>query len=436
MPTLSIAMIVKNEEDHLPRCLASVQGLADEIVIVDTGSTDRTVEIAQQFGAKLGYFKWCDDFAAARNESLRLCTGDWVLILDADEAVDPMDHAAIRALMREDGPQAYRLRLRSYLQDAGQTTLDSAPIPNLSNYAEGREFGYYTDFNALRLCKRIPGLQFVGRIHELLDPFLENRGIPIATAEPVIHHYGKVLLEREAYKKDFYLKLTEEEVLRDPTNHQAHFNLMMQAMVAGEWRTCLKAAETYTKLKRDAPYLVFLAMGMAHQNLGNPALALQWLDQLLAAAPDHTVALTYRAHNLAALGRLDEARAALEKAIASQPGFSVSYINLAELEGQVGRYAEARSALIRGIAANPTEERLFNSVVQLDLGHMGTAQAAADAWEAIQALPRGGRGEWHRLVAVSLLKEGKAGPALAVIRMGLEAFPGNEGLERLMKLCG
>jgi tetratricopeptide (TPR) repeat protein len=429
-------MIVKNEEDHLPRCLGSVQGLADEIVIVDTGSSDRTVEIAGQFGAKLGHFKWCDDFAAARNESLRLCTGDWVLILDADEAVDPLDHAALRALMREEGPQAYRLRLRSYLPDAAQTTLDSAPIPNVSHYAEGREFGYYTDFYALRLCRRFPDLHFVGRIHELLDPFLEARGLEIGRAEVVIHHYGKVLLEREAYKKDFYLRLTEEEVLRDPTNHQVHFNLMMQAMVAGEWRTCLKAAETYTKLKRDAPYLVFLAMGTAHQHLGNPVAALQWLDQLLQAAPDHTLALTYKAHNLAALGRLDEARACLEKAIASQPGFSVSYVNLAELEGQVGRYPEARSALIRGITANPGEEALFNAIIQLDLGHMGAAQAAADAWEAIQALPQGGKGEWHRLVAVSLLKEGKAGPALAVIRMGLEAFPGNEGLERLKGMCG
>ncbi len=436
MPILSIAMIVKNEEDHLPRCLTSVQGLAEEIVVVDTGSTDGTVEIAERFGARLGFFAWRDDFAAARNESLRLCTGDWVLILDADEAVDPMDHAAIRALLRDDGPQAYRLRLRSYLPNAAHTTLDSAPIPNASRYSEGREFGYYTDFHALRLCRRVPGLHFTGRIHELMDPFLEARGIAIEKADPVIHHYGKVLTEREAYKKDFYLRLTEEEVLRDPTNHQSHFNLMMQAMVAGEWRTCLKAAETYIRLKRDAPYLVFLAAGTAQQHLGNPAAALHWLDQLLAAVPDHTVALTYKAHNLAPLGRLDEARDCLEKAIASQPGFIVSYINLAELEGQVGRYAQARSALIRGIAANPGEEKLFSSIVKLDLGHIGPAQAAADAWEAIQALPKGGQGEWHRLVAASLLKEGKAGAAQTVIRMGLEAFPGNEGLERLKGMCG
>jgi tetratricopeptide (TPR) repeat protein len=429
-------MIVKNEEDHLPRCLASVQGLADEVVVVDTGSTDRTVEIAQSFGAKVGHFTWCDDFAAARNESLRQCTGDWVLILDADEAVDPKDHAALRALLREEGPQAYRLCLRSYLPNAAHTTLDAAPTPNTTDYTEGREFGYYADFYALRLCRRFPDLQFVGRIHELMDPYLEARGIPIERATPVIHHYGKVLLEREAYKKDFYLRLTEEEVVRDPTNHQAHFNLMMQAMVAGEWRTCLKAAETYTKLKRDAPYLVFIAAGTSQQHLGHHAEALHWLDQLLTAEPDHAVALTHKAHSLAALGRLDEARACLERAMAAMPSFAVAFINLAELEGQVGRYPEARAALIRGIAANPGEEKLFNSIIQLDLGHVGAAQAAADAWEAIQALPQGGKGDWHRLVAASLLKEGKAAPALAVIRMGLERFPGHEGLLRLRDMCG
>ena len=82
MTILSLAMIVKNEAANLPRCLASVQGLVDEMVVVDTGSTDDTVAIAESFGARMGHFPWTDDFAAARNESLRLCTGGWVLVLD------------------------------------------------------------------------------------------------------------------------------------------------------------------------------------------------------------------------------------------------------------------------------------------------------------------------------------------------------------------
>lgn len=428
-------MIVKNEAAHLAHCLASVQGLADEVVVVDTGSEDGTVAIAEGFGAKVGHFPWCDDFAAARNASLGQCTGDWVLILDADEAIDRKDHAAIRALLGEDGPQAYMLRLRSYLPNAAHSALDAAPTLNESDYTEGRDYAYYADFHGLRLCRRFPDLHFVGRIHELLNPYFESRGLEIRKVDPVIHHYGKVMLDREAYKKDFYFRLTQEEILRDPTNHQAHFNLMMQAMVAEEWRTCLKAAQTYVKLKREAPYLVFLAAGMASQNLGDHREALAWFDQLLAADPRHAMALVHQAKSLAALGRLEEARRALGGAMASQPEFAVPYINLAELEGQTGHYPEARAALVKGIQANPLEERLYSAVLKLDLAHMGPSQAAADAWEAIQALPRGGEGDWHRLVAVSLLKEGRKEPALAVLRMGLEAFPAHEGLARLLAMA-
>jgi glycosyltransferase involved in cell wall biosynthesis len=81
--TLSIVLIVKNEEDCLERCLESVKGV-DEIVVCDTGSTDKTIEIAKKFTDKICHFKWCDDFSKARNYALSKCTGDWVLFMDAD----------------------------------------------------------------------------------------------------------------------------------------------------------------------------------------------------------------------------------------------------------------------------------------------------------------------------------------------------------------
>lgn len=96
---LSLSMIVKNEERFLPGCLESVKGLVDEIVIVDTGSTDGTKKIAESCRAKIIDFKWCDDFSAARNESLRHVTGDWVLYLDADERLDKSFHGTVRKLI-------------------------------------------------------------------------------------------------------------------------------------------------------------------------------------------------------------------------------------------------------------------------------------------------------------------------------------------------
>jgi GT2 family glycosyltransferase len=82
---VSLTMIVKNEERHLPDCLASVNDLVDEMIVVDTGSTDRTKAVAASYGAKVSDFPWVDDFAAARNEALRHATGDWVFWMDADD---------------------------------------------------------------------------------------------------------------------------------------------------------------------------------------------------------------------------------------------------------------------------------------------------------------------------------------------------------------
>ena len=84
-PRISLCMIAKNEEALIAGCLRSVRGVAHEVIVVDTGSTDRTVAIAEAEGARVVHFRWCDDFAKARNAGVELATGTHILILDADE---------------------------------------------------------------------------------------------------------------------------------------------------------------------------------------------------------------------------------------------------------------------------------------------------------------------------------------------------------------
>ncbi len=96
---LTASMIVRNEETVLEGCLASIQSLVDEVVIVDTGSTDRSKSIAQAFGARVFDFEWCDDFAAARNEALRWASGEWILYIDADERMGPVDRRQVDVLL-------------------------------------------------------------------------------------------------------------------------------------------------------------------------------------------------------------------------------------------------------------------------------------------------------------------------------------------------
>src|SRR5262249_35977342 len=98
-PRVSLCLIVRNEEANLPACLGSSADLVDEVVVVDTGSIDRTKEVAARLGARVFDFPWVDSFAAARNESLRHATGEWIFWLDAADRLDEENHQRLRALL-------------------------------------------------------------------------------------------------------------------------------------------------------------------------------------------------------------------------------------------------------------------------------------------------------------------------------------------------
>src|SRR3989338_8295195 len=113
MPSISLCMIVKNEADFLEQCLNSVKEIADEIIIVDTGSTDRTKEIAKKFNAKVIEHKWNNNFSEARNISLEHATKEWILVLDADEAISREDLPKIKILIKNRDFDGYMLVQRT-----------------------------------------------------------------------------------------------------------------------------------------------------------------------------------------------------------------------------------------------------------------------------------------------------------------------------------
>lgn len=430
-------MIVRNEAGRLATCLESVRKLVDEMVVVDTGSTDGTPNLARSKGAKVFDFPWRDDFSAARNESLRRCTGDWVLILDADETIDALDHSRLRDVLGQEQVPAFRLVLRNYLPGGGTTVQGVAMQANRSAYAEGAQYSHFADGKAVRLCRRYGDLVFEGRIHELLEPYFLARRLPVQDLEAVIHHFGKADLAREAAKKDYYLELAQREAQARPQELQAHFNLLQQAMAAQAWPLVEAAAFAALKLSdaENVHPLVWLGAGMALQANGRHTEALPHLERLLALEPRHAQGLARRAVSLAAVGRLEEAREALRAAIAAEPGFIVPYVNLAELESQGGNPLAAQAALAAGLAANPADPQLLHAQVQLALSQGDLDRAVQAAWAAIQACPGGGQGVWHRLVAFQLLQKGLSAQAVEVLDLGLRTFPENEDLLRLRKLA-
>jgi len=202
---VSLTMIVKNEEAHLATCLGSVADLVAEIVIADTGSTDRTKEIAAGFGAKVIDFPWVDSFAAARNESLRHATGDWVLWLDADKYLDAENRDRLRALFSSLGQEniAYTLRQHSFLEEAGQAAV----------------------VDQVRLFPRHPDLRWRYRVHEQILPSLHGLGADLRPTEVVVHHTGFTELPKQGPKVDRNLRLLQLDLLDHPEDHFILYNL-------------------------------------------------------------------------------------------------------------------------------------------------------------------------------------------------------------------
>lgn len=436
MTTLSLALIVRNEAELLGPCLESARPWVDEIVAVDTGSTDGTQELLRAAGARVFDFPWVDDFSAARNAALDHCTGDWVLILDADEELDAASGPLLRRLAEGGAAPAFRLTLRNYLDTGLQTALGNAPQANDGRHARAAGFSHFVDFQGLRFFRREPWVRFQGRIHELVDEAFLERGLPILPSEGLIHHFGKTLLDREAVKRTTYLELARRDAEAMPGSPQAQFNLLQQAFAAQDWTTVEAAARAYASLRPAGPSLVLFGGAVALQSLGRDLEALAWFDRLLEAEPGHAVALTRKAVSLAALGRAGEARRAFATAQDLAPDYALPYLNQAEMEGTLGEAAAAREVLERGLRRMPREAALWEALVGLGIRQQRLEVAAADAWRAIQAVPTGGAGLWHLLVAASLARMDKPEAARAVLQLGLRAFPGDPELGPMAERLG
>lgn len=186
--SITLCMIARDEARFLPACLASVAPLVDEIVVVDTGSTDDTVRLAEDAGARVVSFPWCDDFAAARNAALPHATSDYLLILDADERLTAAGCALIRRATEAGEADGWLLPL--YNADRVD-----APIEAVVSGDARKEGVTYQ----LRVLRRTPDLRWEGIIHETPRTWMERPGRVLGTMEAPVVHYGyaaEVVAER------------------------------------------------------------------------------------------------------------------------------------------------------------------------------------------------------------------------------------------------
>ncbi len=196
---LTIAMIVKNEEKKLDRCLSSLKPLMDavpsELIITDTGSTDHTVEIAKKYTDRILRFQWCDDFAAARNTGLSAARGEWLLVLDADEWLE--DAAPVINFFR-----------------SGECDRCNSAVMTVRNYSNA-ENTEYDDSYSSRLMKTFPGMRYSHIVHESIPTMM-----PLKMVDAVLNHDGYAYRSEEDREQheERNLKLMEQELQKDPSN--------------------------------------------------------------------------------------------------------------------------------------------------------------------------------------------------------------------------
>jgi glycosyltransferase involved in cell wall biosynthesis len=381
---LSACLIVKNEEQRLPQCLDSLRSLADEIIVVDTGSSDRTVAIAKKYQARVFQFDWCDDFSQARNYAIAQAKGKWILVIDADEVLEQSAIATLQEVMQRDDCLAVNL-LRSEI-DAKQ-----APYSLV-----------------LRLFRNHPAIAFTGIYHESIDrsvvalqaqaPHWQVLNVEV----PVLLHYGytdseiqlkhkyefaKQLMHKhlEEFPDDSYmlnklgalyisspqdrdrnlgiellqkgLALLDDKEQQSLIRCELHYHLGLAYHQNADWELAKNAYEQVIAL--DVPNLVklsaYLNLGNIYQEL-NQKEAISYFEKATQIAPNFAQGHFNYGIALKTSGRFTDAIAAYQKAIALEPNYAEAHQNLGVVLMKVGYFPEAIASFTRAIQLHEQQQ--------------------------------------------------------------------------------
>ncbi len=263
-------MIVKNEEEYLQECLESVEDVVDEIIVVDTGSTDRTVEIAGQFDAEVHHIPWNDDFAAARNESIKHASGDWILQLDADERLDPESKKELRRWLENNSKMC------------ASVLIDSPKEENNKGHIS----------RAHRLFRNYQGIQYSGRIHEQISPSISELNGEEGFSNIKVMHLGYDKSEDEMHEKsERNYQLLKQQIAEEPNNAYYHFTMAQNLILRKEYEEALASLNTALKLgglPKDIRCSIYNNLTEVHMRLGKYPEAVQFAAKAISFSRNQT----------------------------------------------------------------------------------------------------------------------------------------------------
>ena len=240
MPKLTLSMIVKNEEKYLRECLESVKDTVDEIVIVDTGSEDKTVEIAKSYNARIFHFKWINDFSAARNFALSNSTGNWILYLDADERLSSESVKKLKNLV-----------------EINELIGVKCVVVSLDE-----KLGISQSMKYTRLFRNNSDIQFDGKVHEQIENSLIKNNYKIIDSEIIIYHQGyNVPKEELKFKAERNLKLLLNEYKNNKSSYNAY-----------------QLANTYSALDDSTNALKYFKEAIVDKNLKRELRAISYMN--------------------------------------------------------------------------------------------------------------------------------------------------------------
>jgi tetratricopeptide (TPR) repeat protein len=377
---ISACLIAKNEEKWIGECLEHLKPLVTEIIVVDTGSTDPTMDIARQKGARVSQIKWENDFAKARNVSLEKATQRWILIIDPDERISPRDFEKMKALTQNKDVMAYTFHTRNYSRNSAA----SGYKPCRGEYPEEKDYPGYFESPKARLFQNIPTTRFVGSVHELVESTIKGK---ILDSDIPFHHYGSTPeVEAEKNKKSFYQNHGKKKIKENPNDWKAFFELGVEYLTSGEFLKAYKQLERARDLKpRDA--LVLSNLGFAYMEAG-------LLDKGEAVLKD-CLALDSKYHDaLLNLGviemrknRWQQAIDVFNKTVQLHPFSFLSFRNRGLCYAHLKNYQAAAASFEKALAVFPqfTEARIDLGVVCFGAGRPDVAKPILE--EALRSEP-------------------------------------------------
>ncbi len=392
---LSLCMIVKNEEASLSKCLTSIKGVVDEIIVLDTGSIDRTPEIAKKFGAKVYYFEWCNDFSAARNEALKYVAGDWILVLDADETLTPQIVPQLKeAIQNED---YLLINLVRYEVGAAQSpySLVSRLFRNRPDIKFSRPYHAMVDDSVSEILRKEPQwqvgyLQGVAILHEGYQTNIiaqQNKFVKAQAAmeEFIVVHpndpyvcsklgalyveIGKIPQGIELLQRGMNFVSENYEIL-----YELHYHLGIAYTRLNISPETSKQAIFHYQQAIKLPIYPILKLG-AYNNLGNLLKAAGDFNNAITAYETtlkidpkfaighYNLGMTFKAMNL-----FTDAISSYKKAIQCNPNYAEAYQNLGVVLVKIGQVKESLLAFGKAIVlhekSNPEEAKRLRQGLQ------------------------------------------------------------------------